>query len=138
MNLRFAIPRAIVLSAFLCIALGGCAAKRAQQAMNTERMLHAAGFKMKIADTPEKLDMLKGLPQRRIAPYPRDGEMFYLYADAGTCNCLYMGTAEAYQRYIEFRVAQGIADDNRKAAQANAAASTPVKMGFWGVWGPWW
>jgi hypothetical protein len=105
--------------------------------MNTERMLHVAGFKMKTADTPEKLAMLKGLPQRKIVPYPREGEMMYLYADAGTCGCLYVGTAEQYQRYVEFRVGQEIAEDNRRAAQANAAAGTPVKMGFWAVWGPW-
>ncbi len=128
----------IVIVAALGIASGGCAAKRAQQAMNTERMLHAAGFKMKIADTPEKLEMLKELAQRKIVPYPRDGEMYYLYADIASCNCLYMGNAETYQRFIEYQIGQGIAEDNRKAAQANAAASTPVKMGFWGVWGPWW
>ena len=49
-----------------------------------------------------------------------------------------MGTAEAYQRYINYQVNQGIAEDNRKVAQANAAAATPVVMGVWGVWGPWW
>jgi hypothetical protein len=138
MTKRQAVVRTVLFAALLCMVFVGCAAKRAQQAMNTERMLHAAGFKMKIADTPEKLDMLKELPQRKITPYPREGEMLYLYADAASCNCLYMGTAEAYQRFIEFRVGQGIAEDNRKAASANAAAASPVKMGFWGVWGPWW
>jgi hypothetical protein len=130
--------RTIVIAAALSIVSGACAAKNAQNAMNTERMLHAAGFQVKIADTPEKLDMLKGLTQRKILPHPRDGEMYYLYADATSCKCLYMGTADAYQRYIEFKVGQSIADDNRRAAQANANATTSYNMGVWGVWGPWW
>ena len=130
--------RAIMIVAALGIASGGCAAKKAQIAMNTERMLHAAGFQVKIADTPEKLEMLKGLAQRKIVPYPKEGEMFYLYADAASCKCLYMGTADAYQRYIEFKVGQGIVDDHRKAARANANATTSYNMGVWGVWGPWW
>ena len=138
MKMRHVFSRTIVIAAALGIVSAGCAANRAQTAMNTERMLHAAGFQVKIADTPEKLKMLKGLAQRKIVPHPRDGEMYYLYADAASCQCLYMGTADAYQRYIEFKVGQGIAEDNRKAAQANAAATTPVNMGVWGVWGPWW
>ena len=138
MSRRKIFLKAIVIKVTLSIALAGCAAKRAEQAMNTERMLHAAGFQMKIADTPEKLEMLKGIAQRRITPYPRDGKMYYLYADAASCRCLYMGTPEAYQRYIDFQVQQGIAEDNRKAAQANAAAQTQVNWGVWGVWGPWW
>jgi hypothetical protein len=129
--------RTIVIAAALSIVSGACAAKNAQNAMNTERMLHAAGFQVKIADTPEKLVMLKGLAQRKIVPYPKEGEMYYLYADAASCQCLYMGTADAYQRYIEFKVGQSIGEDNRKAAQANANAAAPVNMGVWGGWGPW-
>jgi hypothetical protein len=71
-------------------------------------MLHAAGFQVKIADTPEKLVMLKGLAQRKIVPYHKEGDMYYLYADAASCQCLYMGTADAYQRYIEFKVGQSL------------------------------
>jgi hypothetical protein len=138
MKKRSVLSRAIVIAVALGIVSAGCAAKNAQIDMNTERMLHAAGFQVKIADTPEKLEMLKGLAQRKIVPYPKDGEMYYLYADAASCNCLYMGTADAYQRYVEFKVGQGIADDNRKAAQANANATTSYDMGVWGVWGPWW
>jgi len=130
--------RAIVIATSLGLLSGGCAAKRTLNDMNTERMLHAAGFQVKFADTPEKLEMLKGLAQRKIIPHPRDGKMYYLYADAASCQCLYMGTAEAYQRYIDYQVNHGIAEDNRKVSQANAAAATPVNMGVWGVWGPWW
>jgi hypothetical protein len=130
--------RALVIAGTLEVLLAGCAAKREQQAMNTERLLHVAGFQMKIADTPQKFEMLKGMPQRRITPYPRDDKIFYVYADATSCRCIYVGTPEAYQRYVDLRVQQGIVEDNRKAAQANRAAQTQVNWGVWGVWGPWW
>jgi len=138
MKKRNVFSRAIVIAATLGIVSAGCAAKKAQIDMNTERMLHAAGFQVKYADTPEKLEMLNKLAQRKIIPHPRDGKMYYLYADSASCRCLYMGTAEAYQRYIDYQVNQGIAADNRKVAEANAAAATPLNMGVWGVWGPWW
>ena len=134
MNNRHVFLRAIVIATILGIGSGGCAAKKAQTSMNTERMLRTAGFELKIADTPEKLERLKGLAQRKIVPYPHEGKMLYLYADAASCNCVYVGTPEAYQRYVEYQVGQGIADDNRKAAQANANATTPYNRGVWEIW----
>ena len=125
---------ALLITAALSIALGSCAAKKAQIAMNTERMLRTAGFEVKIADTPEKMEKLKGLAQRKIVPYPYEGEMLYLYADAASCKCVYVGTPDAYQRYVEYQVAQGIARDNVKAQQANEAATTPYNTGVWHIW----
>jgi len=122
------------IAAILGIAFGGCAAKKEQIAMNTERMLRTAGFELKIADTPENMEKLKGLPQRKIVPYPHEGEMLYLYADAASCKCVYVGTPEAYQRYVEYQVAQGIAQNNVKAQQANANATTPYNSGVWMIW----
>ena len=122
------------IAAILGIAFGGCAAKKEQIAMNTERMLRTAGFELKIADTPENMEKLKGLPQRKIVPYPHEGEMLYLYADAASCKCVYVGTPEAYQRYVEYQVAQGIAENNVKAQQANANATTPYNPGVWVIW----
>jgi hypothetical protein len=125
---------AIVIAAILGIALGGCAAKNAQIAMNTVRMLRTAGFEVKIADTPEKMERLKGLAQRKIVPYPHEGKMLYLYADAASCKCVYVGTPDDYQRYVEYQVAQGMAENNARAVQANAAATTPYNAGAWTVW----
>ena len=99
-----------------------------------EERLRTAGFELKIADTSEKMEKLKGLPQRKIVPYPHEGEMLYLYADAASCKCVYVGTPDAYQRYVEYLVAQGIAQNNARAAQANAAATTPYNAGVWTIW----
>ena len=134
MKSRHFFLRAIMIAAIVGIASSGCAAKKAQTSMNTERMLSTAGFELKIADTPEKLEKLKGLAQRKIVPYPHEGKMLYLYADAASCKCVYVGTPEAYQRYVEYQVGQSIADDHRKAAQANANATTPYNRGVWEIW----
>jgi len=134
MKNRQTFSAALLIAAALGIALCGCAAKKEQIAMNTERMLRTAGFEIKIADTPEKMEKLKGLAQRKIVPYPHEGEMLYLYADAASCKCVYVGTPDDYQRYVEYQVAQGIAENNARAVQANAAATTPYNAGVWHIW----
>jgi len=129
--------RATVGLTILGLAFSGCAAIRNHQAIQTERLLAAAGFQMKLADTPEKLEKLEGLPQKALVPHTRgDGTLFYLYADASACKCLYVGTEEAYQRYQKLSAQQKIAEENRMAAQLNADAS--LDWGMWEPWGPWW
>ena len=109
----------------LGIALAGCAAIEKSEATDTEQLLAAAGFKMKLADTPEKIAHLKTLTQLKVVPHDRNGKMYYVYADAADCQCLYAGNQEAYQRYENLAVKQNI-------AQMNEAASMD-----WGMWGPW-
>ena len=121
----------------LGIALAGCAAIRNHHAVQTERLLSAAGFQMKLADTPEKLASLEKLPQRKLVPHTRhDGILFYLYADASACKCLYVGSQKAYQRYQEISVQQQEAEDRKMAAEMNENAS--MDWGLWEPWGPWW
>jgi len=113
----------------LSIALAGCAAMKKSEATDTEQLLAAAGFKMKLADTPERLAHLKTLTQLKVVPHDRNGKMYYVYADAADCQCLYAGNQEAYQRYENLTVKQNI-------AQMNEAAS--MDWGMWGPWGPGW
>ena len=113
----------------LSIALAGCAAMKKSEATDTEQLLAAAGFKMKLADTPERLAHLKTLTQLKVVPHDRNGKMYYVYADAADCQCLYAGNQEAYQRYENLAVKQNI-------AQMNEAAS--MDWGMWGPWGPGW
>jgi len=74
------------------IALGGCATIRRHEALDTERVLSAAGFHMKLADTPAKLANLQALPTRRLVANERAGRLYYVYADPEVCRCLYVGT----------------------------------------------
>ena len=116
----------------LIIAFGACAAMKNQEAMQMERTLSAAGFQMKFADAPEKMDHLQTMQQRTLFPTQRDGKLYYMYADATSCKCLYVGTEKAYQRYQKLAIEQQIAQN-----QANAAAMYQMSAMNWGMWGPW-
>jgi hypothetical protein len=50
--------------ASVAVMLGGCANMGRSKAMDTERLLMAAGFQMRLADSDEKLAQLEKLPQR--------------------------------------------------------------------------
>jgi len=125
---------AVVLVIGLGIVLAGCAAIRNARAMDTERMLAAAGFQMKMADTPEKLARLETMTQRKLVPHQKDGKVFYAYADATSCKCLYVGTEQAYQRYQKILIQKRIADEQYQAAQMNQDAA--MNWDEWGDWGP--
>lgn len=119
----------------LIITLTACAALQNQEAMDTERLLSAAGFRIRLADTPEKLDHLKSLTQRKLVQHERNGRVYYIYADARHCKCLYAGNEEAYQRYQKLALDKQIAEDRRMAAEMNEDAA--MNWGLWGPWGPW-
>jgi hypothetical protein len=104
-------------------------------AMQTERMLAAAGFQMKLADTPEKLAQVAAMPQRKIVPHQKGDATYYIYGDANHCRCIYVGSENAYQRYQKLALQQKIADEERQAAMMNEQASMDWHM--WGPWGPW-
>lgn len=115
--------------------LTACAAMEASKAVETEQMLAAAGFKLKLADTPDQLAHVQSLAQHKLVPHEKDGSIYYVYADATTCKCLYWGNEESYQRYQQFAVQREIADEERMAAQMNESAA--MNWGMWGA-GPWW
>jgi hypothetical protein len=124
---------ALVAAALL---FGGCAAMKKDEAMSTERTLAAAGFQMKFADTPQRADELASLTQRTLVPQEKDGELYYVYADSKYCQCLYVGTEHAYERYQRLAIKQKLAQERVEAAQMNEDAA--MNWGMWGGWGPWW
>jgi hypothetical protein len=109
----------------LGIVLAGCAAVEKSDSTDTEQMLAAAGFKMKLADTPAKLAHLQTLTQRKVVVHERNGKNYYVYADADYCKCLYAGNQENYQSYEKMSEKQSIAEMNEDASMD------------WGMWGPW-
>jgi hypothetical protein len=114
------------------IAIAGCATIRWHQAVETEQALAAAGFVMKLGDTPDKLADLRSQPPRRLVPQERDGGVYYTYADPDACRCLYVGTEAQYQDYQRYAIAKRIADEELMAAQDDLTASVN-----WGLWAPW-
>lgn len=134
MKTRLKRVKSSAVVAFSAALVGGCAAMQESEAMSVERTLAAAGFRMKLADTPDRLDHLKTLTQRTLVPHENDGKLYYVYADATYCKCLYTGTEEAYQRYQKLALKQKIARERMDAAEMNEDAA--MNWGIWGDWGP--
>ena len=121
----------MIVVASLGIVMGGCKMIEKRNARDTEQLLSAAGFKMKLADTPEKTAHLETLTQRKLVPHEQDDETYYVYADDLECQCVYVGNEKAYQEYQKLAVKQEIADEQAMAASMNEGAAMN-----WGLWGP--
>ncbi len=113
------------------VSLAGCASIRTDDTRATERMLDAAGFQQKVADTPEKLEHLQALTPGKILLQERNGERRYVYADRSVCRCLYVGTPEQYQRYRTLARQQTMADE---ATVVSEESSDQRSWGLWGLW----
>jgi hypothetical protein len=118
----------------------GCALFREtpqEKAQAIEPLLSAAGFKMKLADTPDKLAHLQTLPALQLVPHQEGGKLYYGFADPYVCRCLYVGDQTAYQQYQKLALQRQIADEQRDAAMMNEDAAADWSMGgFWGPFGP--
>jgi hypothetical protein len=125
--------RWVIALAGVVIALGGCATIRRHSTLETEQVLAAAGFVMKLGDTPEKLANLQAMKPRTLLPQERGGRLYYVYADPEACRCLYVGTESQYQEYQRLVLEQRRADEELMAAQENLNAATLD----WGIWDPW-
>ncbi len=124
--------KSMAIGLMIAITLIGCATTQKGETLDKEQMLAAAGFRMKLADTPEKLAALQGLPQQKVMPGVKNGRMIYLYADATACKCMYLGNEKAYQRFQRFALEKQIAREELYSAQT----TTNMDMD-WGMWGPW-
>ena len=111
-------------------ALGGCAAIERQEAVDTEKLLAAAGFQMRPADSAERLQDLASMPPHTIVAHREGAKTVYTYADAQNCRCLYVGEPKAYAEYRRLAVSEAIALD------MNEVALNPTFMS-WGSWGAW-
>jgi hypothetical protein len=112
------------------LSIAGCATIEGEQATDTERMLAAAGFEQKLADTPEKKAHLQTLAQLQLTPHKEGDQPRFVYADATYCQCLYVGDEPAYQRYKQLARQSSMADRQRQMTMWNSAA----RMN-WGMWG---
>lgn len=97
-----------------------------------EDKLAAAGFVMKPANTPQRQMMLSRLPAHQFLIRPNGSTMHYVYADPLVCDCLYVGTQQAYDQYRANELAQNLADERQLAALTYTDAAWS-----WAAWGPW-
>lgn len=124
--------KSMAIGLMIVLTLIGCATIQKGETLDKEQVLAAAGFTMKLADTPEKLAALQNLPQHQVMAGVKDGRLIYLYADATACKCLYLGNEKAYQRYQRFALEKQIAREELYSAQT----TTDMDMDG-GMWGPW-
>ncbi len=89
----------LVMVAVAATIFTGCAALERGEVSNVEGLLTKAGFQKQVADTSQKLAHLKTLPQHRFSRHKRHGKLYFVYADATDCQCLYSGDEEAFQHF---------------------------------------
>ena len=112
----------IVLAAALTVA--GCAGPpKDHPTLQQMKALSRAGFDLKMADTPDKLERIKKLPQLQLAQVEHKGRQVYVYTDAQGCQCLYAGDVNAYRRLIDQSRQQKI-DERSEWAQNQSNQST--------------
>src|SRR5258706_394604 len=97
--MRTSLPHSVFSVILASLVAGGCTIMQGESRQETESMLLSSGFKMKLADTPEKLAVLESKPQRKVLPVSRHGKMFFGYTDAKGCKCPYLGDEAAYKHY---------------------------------------
>jgi hypothetical protein len=97
-----------------------------------EDRLAAAGFIMRPANTPQRQQMLGRLPAHVFIMRQNGDAIHYVYADPLVCDCLYVGTQQAYNQYRANQLAQHLADERQLAAITFADATWS-----WDAWGPW-
>ncbi len=127
-NLAFGIRALLLLSVG---ALTACATER-QIVSQREDQLAAAGFVVRAANTPEREAMLQRLPPHRFLMRAHGDIVHYVYADPLVCDCLYVGSQQAYNQFKRDRQEQRLADEQQLTAQTYSDAAWN-----WGPWGPW-
>ena len=75
------------------------------------------------------------MTQRKLVLHHHNDKIYYVYVDATSCKCLYVGNETAYDRYQKLALQKKIADEQRRAAEMNESAL--MNWGMWGPWGPW-
>ena len=125
--------RRLLLVLATAFAVGGCAALRRHEARDTGDLLVAAGFRSKLADTPEREQRLRALPPLKMVSQSKDGHLVYRYADPYSCDCLYVGDEQAYAEYKRLALKKQVAEERLEAAEAEESGAMD-----WGLWGPWW
>jgi len=125
----------IAMGIFLVAAIASCAGIQNAPATETQKHLKSAGFKVYKADTPEKLEHLSTLPQNRLVPRTRDDVLYYIFADARGCKCLYAGTEKEYQRYLDLGAKKS---STRKESNMQEESTVDRAMDDkWNLWQKW-
>ena len=113
MMLFFKFRIQVMLMSGLLMALAGCAGAPVNKTLQAEEALAAAGFQLKVANTPAKLDRIRKIPQKKVVRAMIKDREVYLWADAAGCRCYYSGTRQNYEQLQQ----------NQREAQAERRAN---------------
>jgi hypothetical protein len=119
-----------IMAMLLSLSIVACVSMREGNRADIENMLKASGFKMGVADTAEKLDQLKDLPQRKVVPYEEGGKTFYIYADVEKCKCAYAGDEEAFKKYQKLSHKKQASEEDRRESLRNQRRETETDDGW--------
>jgi hypothetical protein len=109
------------------LGIAGCTTPQ-QQVSQKEDLLSAAGFQVRIADSPQRIAALKSLPPNKFVTRVKSGQLIYQYADPLVCRCVYFGTQQNWAAYRQEVFQQRLADEAQMTAIMNQES--------WD-WGPW-
>jgi hypothetical protein len=122
----------VLFGLFLGIATLTACETQQQRVAEREDNLAAAGFIIRLANTPERQAMLARLPAHQFVMRRNGDTVHFVYADPLVCGCLYVGTQQAYNQYKANQLQKHLADEQAMSAQAYSDAAWN-----WGSWGPW-
>jgi len=123
----------LIILGFGLMGCAGMQAQQTQQTKSTEELLSAAGFKQIFPTTPQQKKHLSAIPQKQIFMVDRGGKLFYVYADAAGCGCLYAGNQQKYQAFQNLAAQYKMAAMQYQAAQMNLETSSDWM--YWPNWG---
>ena len=92
-------------AALLMLCAHGLAAAEAPSQLSLEKnslYLTSAGFRVQIANNPAGQKALHALPAHRFVTNGAGDAMRYFYAEPQHCVCIFVGTQQAYDRYLKF------------------------------------
>lgn len=139
MRVPRATPQCLIALVTLLLLCSGCTSER-DRVQSTEQILVAAGFKTELADTPEKQAQLASLPPHKLLVQQvsiGDRQVpGYVYADPDICHCVFVGDAQAYQRFAQLAVQKRLADEYRETAEMEEDAAFNWDMWAPGFWMP--
>lgn len=114
--------RSRFLLAIASLALG-CATVEQR---STASLLENAGFKTIAANKPERIELLKSLPPKKVVPVDRNGQTFYVYAEPDGCRCLRVGRQEQYELFQRLEAGKQVTTLDRQ----RGATAGDVLKGF--------
>ncbi len=94
--------------------------------------LSSSGFRVQLANDAAGKKALRGLPPHQFVTHSVNGQARYFYAEPQHCNCIFIGTQQAYDSYRnmlnrDLPTADNISPDYRTQV-STILSSTPVGL----------